>query len=224
MYLKNPDGTLAFTDHKRSAVGGEPAITYSMSAVTTTPPSSSSQGDSAITDRLPPLSMNYNGYSILHDPDLNLFAIMEQLPSFSMIYHNDSGDGDGYSIPHEPHSNPLDNATIYPPSPVFIEQLQADMDMNQFVPYDVIEPSPVAPAGHMSNTSLISASFREPQSQPNAILTISGRFQELASYHQNTCSDRNQHRCSRRALSILTTRHITTIRISSPSRGLNVLK
>jgi hypothetical protein len=62
--------------------------------------------------------LNYNGYSILHDPDLNLFAIMEQLPSFSMIYHNDSGDG--YSISHEPHSNPLDNTTIYPPSPALI--------------------------------------------------------------------------------------------------------
>jgi hypothetical protein len=85
-----------------------------------------------------------------------------------MIYHNDSGDG--YSISHEPHSNPLDNATIYPPSPAFIEQLQADMYIDQFVPYNVIEPSPEAPAGHMSNTSHISASFREPQSQPNAIL------------------------------------------------------
>jgi hypothetical protein len=85
-----------------------------------------------------------------------------------MIYHNDSGDG--YSILHEPYSNPLDNETIYPPSPAFIEQLQADMDMNQFVPYNVIEPSPEAPAGRMSNTSLMLASFREPQFQPNAIL------------------------------------------------------
>jgi len=44
------------------------------------------------------------------------------------------------------------------------------MVMNQFIPYDVIEPSPGVPAGHMSNTTLISASFREPQPQPNAIL------------------------------------------------------
>jgi hypothetical protein len=64
------------------AMQGMESAGYSMSAVTTTPPSSSSQGDPAITDRLPPLSMNYNGYSILQDPDLNLFAIMEQLPSF----------------------------------------------------------------------------------------------------------------------------------------------
>jgi len=119
----------------------------SMSAVTTTPPSSSSQGDLAITDRLP---MNCNGYNILHDPDLNLFATMEQLPSFSMIYHNDSGDG--YSISHEPHPNPLDNTTICPPSPAFIEQLQADMDMNQFVPYDVIDSAFESTNSHPSQT------------------------------------------------------------------------
>jgi len=115
-----------------------------------------------------------NDYNIFQDPNLNLFAMMEQLLSFPLIYYNDSGDG--YSIYHEPHSNPLDNVTIYPPSPPFIEQqvdmdmnqfvrydviepLQADMDMNQFIPYDVIEPPPEAPVGHMSNTSLYIGQF-----------------------------------------------------------------
>jgi hypothetical protein len=71
------------------------------------------------------------------------------------------------------------------------------MDMNQFVPYDVIEPSPEAPAG------------REPQSQPNAILDNLRTFSRTSFRPSKHLFE--QEPAPVFQTRILTTRHITTI-------------
>lgn len=96
-----------------------------------------SHGDPAIVDQSPPLSMMHRSASA---------------DVYGMSHHDHatlSDDGSGLnemyskhtlSLPMHPHS----------PSPAFLEQSQADLDMNQLVQFDTVDHSSLSPeaAGH----------------------------------------------------------------------------
>jgi carbonic anhydrase len=92
-------------------------------------------------------------------------AIVDQSPPLSMMHRSSSADV--YNMGHDPHSNISDDGTglnemyskhslalpmhSHSPSPAFIEQSQADMDMNQLVQFDTIDPSSLSPDGPTSH-------------------------------------------------------------------------
>lgn len=92
-------------------------------------------------------------------------AIVDQSPPLSMMHRSSSADV--YNMGHDHHSNISDDGTglnemyskhrltlpmhSHSPSPAFVEQSQADMDMNQLVQFDTIDPSSLSPEGPTSH-------------------------------------------------------------------------
>ncbi len=88
-------------------------------------------------------------------------AIVDQSPPLSMMHR--SASADMYGMSHDPHSNVSDDGTgltemyqkhtlnlpmhSHSPSPAFLDQSQAEMDMNQLVQFDTIDPSSLSPEG-----------------------------------------------------------------------------
>lgn len=97
-------------------------------APSVSPLSFTSHGDPAIVDQSPPLSMI--GRSASAD-----------------IYHNHDSSAisdDGASL-NEMYSKHTINLPLHPHSPAFIEANPADMDMNQLVHFDTVDPASLSP-------------------------------------------------------------------------------
>lgn len=90
-----------------------------------------SHGDPAIVDQSPPLSMMHRSASA-------------DVYSMSHEHSNMSDDGTGLNEMYSKHSLTLP-MHAHSPSPAFGDQSQADMDMNQLVQFDTIDPSSLSP-------------------------------------------------------------------------------
>lgn len=109
-----------------------------MAPPSVSPLSFMSHGDPAIVDQSPPLSMMHRSssadvYNMGHDHHSNI-----------------SDDGTGLNEMYSKHSLALPMHS-HSPSPAFVEQSQADMDMNQLVQFDTIDPSSLSPEGPPSH-------------------------------------------------------------------------
>jgi hypothetical protein len=103
-----------------------------MAAHSVSPLSFMSHGDPAIVDQSPPLSMMHRSasadmYNMSHDPHSN---ISEDGHGLNEMYSKHS-----LTLPMHPHS----------PSPAYLDQSQAEMDMNQLVQFDSIDPASLSP-------------------------------------------------------------------------------
>jgi len=89
-----------------------------------------SHGDPAIVDQSPPLSMMHRSASA-------------DVYSMSQDHHPSlSDDGSGLNEMYSKHTL---NLPMHPHSPAFAEQMAADMDMNQLVQFDTVDPSSLSP-------------------------------------------------------------------------------
>ena len=92
-----------------------------------------SHGDPAIVDQSPPLSMMHRSASA---------------DMYNMGPSNLSDDGTSLNEMYSKHSLTL---PMHSPSPAYLDQSQADMDMNQLVQFDHIDPASLSPEGQPSN-------------------------------------------------------------------------
>lgn len=91
-----------------------------------------SHGDPAIVDQSPPLSMMHRSASNDH---------------YSMGPSNISDDGSSLNEMYSKHSLTLPMHQHSPSPSGYMEQSQADMDMNQLVQFDHMDPSSLSPEG-----------------------------------------------------------------------------
>jgi len=104
----------------------------SMAPPSVSPLSFMSHGDPAIVDQSPPLSMMHRSASA---------------DMYNMGPSNLSDDGTSLNEMYSKHSLTL---PMHSPSPAYLDQSQADMDMNQLVQFDHLDPASLSPEGQSS--------------------------------------------------------------------------
>lgn len=105
-----------------------PMVDHSSLQPSVSPLSFMSHGDPAIVDQSPPMSMLHRSASA------DIYTMSHEHSTFT----DDAGLNEMYSK----HSLTL---PMHPASPGFGDQSQADMDMNQLVQFDTIDPSSLSP-------------------------------------------------------------------------------
>lgn len=95
-----------------------------------------SHGDPAIVDQSPPLTMMHRSASTDH---------------YSMGQSNLSDDGSSLNEMYSKHTLTLPMHQHSPSPSGYMEQSQADMDMNQLVQFDHMDPSSLSPEGQQAH-------------------------------------------------------------------------